>query len=57
MTSEKGGRDNDEKIIVRNDATCFFLTAGGRGIVEAAEPTKGPQYGGILRIVDDFNFT
>jgi peptide/nickel transport system substrate-binding protein len=35
----------------------FSLTIGGRGIVEAAEPTKGPQYGGILRIVDDFRIT
>jgi len=35
----------------------FSLTIGGRGIVKAAEPKATPQYGGILRIVEDFRIT
>jgi len=30
----------------------FSLTAGGRGIVEAAESVTGPRYGGILKVGD-----
>jgi len=47
------------KLLFITMAFIFVVSVavGGRGIVEAAESKAAPQYGGILRIVEDFRIT